>query len=135
MWIEISCKLSTISLGMQIPYSINNFGKWDNPINICLDKATIKIKCCNLLRCLQFFYLAASIKMLPQKPLLHKCKSSRLDWEHYKMYVHGYDGKLMACGCKYFKKHNFETLFHETPTSWKITEKKVFHPLSRHASC
>jgi hypothetical protein len=119
---------------MQIPYDINNFGKWDKLANIYLDKATIKIKCCNLLRCLQILCLAPSTKMLPQNPLLHKCKSSCLDWMRYKMYVHGYDGKPMACGCKYFRKHNF-ALFHETPTSWKIIKEKDLHPLGRHASC
>jgi hypothetical protein len=49
------------------------------------------------------------------------------------MYVHGYDGKPMACGCKYFKKYNY-ALSHETPTSWKITEEINFHPLGKHAS-
>jgi len=127
---------------MQISYNTNNLGKWDKPINTRFDKATIKIKCYNLCRCLQFFYLAPSTEMLPQKPLLHKCISSCLYLEHYKMYVHG---KLMPCNCKYFrkpmlfsckyfKKHNF-TLSHETSTSWKIIEEKDFHPLGRHASC
>jgi hypothetical protein len=59
---------------MQIPYDINNFGKWDKLGHIYLDKTTIKIKCCNLFRCLQILCLAPSTKMLPQKPLLHKCK-------------------------------------------------------------
>lgn len=31
-------------LGMQIPYNINNFGKWDKLANICLYKVTIRIK-------------------------------------------------------------------------------------------
>jgi hypothetical protein len=119
---------------MQIPYNTYNLGKWDKLTNTCFDKGTIKTKCYNLLRCLHFFCLTPSIEMLPQKWLLHKCINSCLDWKHYKMYVHGYDGEPMACNCKYFKKHNF-TLFHETPTSWKIIEEKDFHHLSRHASC
>jgi hypothetical protein len=56
-----------------------NLDKGDKPTNIYLNKATIKIKCYNLFRCLQFLYMAPSTKMLPQKPLLHKCRSRWLD--------------------------------------------------------